>query len=179
VCLIAKSTDGGQFAERNVAGEHEMACAIKASLDYIDVRRLAEASREGAREMRCAKTHHIAEIRDTDRLRQVLFDERFQSSNPPRRKSAQSDVHVRSTTTVEEALQKQRISDDVWRSCMVGRRPRRTEAFAKYISFADRASARKTASPLDLSCGFVDLPVTARLLIRPRRRVAMTPNLGR
>lgn len=92
MCLIAKSAGRGQFAERNIAGEHEMACTFQASLDHVDVWRLAEASREGAREMRCAKTNQIAEIRDTDRLRQVLFDERFQPSDPPRRKSAQSDV---------------------------------------------------------------------------------------
>jgi hypothetical protein len=86
--LIAKPARGGKFAERNVAGEHEMPRAIQASLDHIDVRRFAEASCEGTRKMRCAKTDHIAEIRDTDRLRQVRFDERFQPPDPPWRQSA-------------------------------------------------------------------------------------------
>jgi len=43
MCLIVESAGHGQFAERHVAGEHEMACPIQASLDHIEVRRLAKA----------------------------------------------------------------------------------------------------------------------------------------
>ncbi len=86
--LIAESACGGQVTERDVAGEHQVARPIDAALDQIDMRRLAKASSEGAREMRCAQADCAAEIRDTDRLRQVLFDESFQPTDPPRRKSA-------------------------------------------------------------------------------------------
>jgi hypothetical protein len=120
-----------------------MACALQASLDDIDVRRLAEASHEGAREMRCAKSDSPAEIHDMDRLRQMLLDERFQPLDPPRRKSAQSDVHVRSALVKEAYLQKQSGSGDVPRSYTLKGRQRRIEDFAKHISFADRASAQR------------------------------------
>jgi hypothetical protein len=50
--LIVESAGDGQFTERHIAGEHETACPVQTSLDDIEVRRLAEASSEGAREMR-------------------------------------------------------------------------------------------------------------------------------
>jgi hypothetical protein len=86
--LIAEPACRSQVAERDVAGKHKVARPIEAALDQIDMGRLAEASPEGARKMRRAEANRAAEIRDTDRLRQVRFDERLQPTDPPRRKSA-------------------------------------------------------------------------------------------
>ena len=99
--LVAKPARGGQVTERDVAGEHKVACPIDAPLDQIDMGRLAEASSEGAREMRCTQANCATEIRDTDRLRQVLFDEGFQPTDPPRRKSAQANLLVGRAVAVE------------------------------------------------------------------------------
>jgi hypothetical protein len=85
--LIVESAGDGQLTERHIAGDHETACPVQASLDHIEVRRLAETSPESAREMRYAEANRTAEIRDMDRLRQMLFDERLvksgSSSNAP------------------------------------------------------------------------------------------------
>ena len=86
--LIAEPARGGQVTERDVASEHQVACPIDAPLDQIDMGRLAEASYEGAREMGCAQANCAAEIRNTDRLRQLRFDERLQPTDPPWRESA-------------------------------------------------------------------------------------------
>ena len=88
MCLIVESACDGQLTERHIAGEHETACPVQAALDQIEVRRFAEASPESAREMRYAEANRTAEIRDMDRLRQMLFDERLQPADAPRRKSA-------------------------------------------------------------------------------------------
>jgi hypothetical protein len=70
--LISEPARDGQFTERHIAGEHETACPVQASSDHIEVRRLAEASPEGACEMRYAEANRAAEIRDLDRLRRTL-----------------------------------------------------------------------------------------------------------
>ena len=61
--LIAEPTADGHLNQREIAGEHERACPIQASLNDIGVRRLIEALPEGAREMRHAEANQIAEIR--------------------------------------------------------------------------------------------------------------------
>jgi len=85
--LIAESADHSQFTKRDVAGEHEMARPLEASLDHIEVRRLAKAYPKGAREMRHAQANDAAEIREANRQRQMLFDERLQSMDAPGRQS--------------------------------------------------------------------------------------------
>ena len=86
--LIVESAGDGQLTERHIAGEHETACPVQASLDHIEVRRLAETSPESAREMRYAEANRTAEIRDMDGLRQMLFDKRLQPADTPWRKPA-------------------------------------------------------------------------------------------
>ena len=63
MCLIVESAGDGQFTERHVAGEHEMACPIQASLDHIEVRRLAKAYPK-ARE-KCGTLRPTAPLRST------------------------------------------------------------------------------------------------------------------
>jgi hypothetical protein len=88
MCLIVESARDGQLTERHIAGEHETACPVQASLDHIEVWRLAEASPESAREVRYAEANRTAEIRDMDGLRQMLFDKRLQPADTPWRKPA-------------------------------------------------------------------------------------------